>query len=167
MPMCLQEALAIAYPNLSDMDMKRCLFFLGSTDLLGGMALTSKNMNEMSKHNILWTLRSTEDPLAASGAAIMARRRHVLENGQTYGINPPTNAQAAQDAFAWFRFVVEVTREGLRREGGQALLAAAKGGNVGKVKLLCWAMVDLGAHDGVSVHAVVYVCVCGWSGRQV
>ena len=134
------------------MALMRILFYLDRPHLLLVVAVASKHMNGMAKHDVLWRLTIT-DKRDTSGVALLAKSCKLLEKGAEYGIASPTDAQLAAlgnpNTHLWFRFHIDVTREGLRREeGGKAVLTAAERGDVPKLRKLLWAMVDIEARDG-------------------
>ena len=141
------------------MALMRILFYLDGPHLLLVVAVASKHMNGMAKHDVLWRLTIT-DKRDTSAVALLAESCKLLEMGAEYGIASPTDAQVAAlgnpNAHPWFRFHIDVTREGLRREysreeGGKAVLTSAKGGDVPKLRKLLWAMVNIEARDRVSI----------------
>eukprot|EP00618_Florenciella_parvula_P012394 CAMPEP_0119483234 /NCGR_PEP_ID=MMETSP1344-20130328/10732_1 /TAXON_ID=236787 /ORGANISM="Florenciella parvula, Strain CCMP2471" /LENGTH=876 /DNA_ID=CAMNT_0007517711 /DNA_START=56 /DNA_END=2683 /DNA_ORIENTATION=+ len=132
------------------MALLRILFYLDRPDLLLVVAVLSKHMNDMAKHNVLWRLSPAdkEDTQDMSGVAILAQGYGLLEKAAKYGLSPPTDEQAAQGGSLCYLFYIDVTQEDIRRcEGGSALLTAAKGGDVPKLRKLLWAMVDIEARD--------------------
>ena len=141
--------------RMMPMALMRILFYLDRHHLLLVVAVASKHMNSMAKHDVLWRLTIT-DKRDTSGVALLATSCKLLEMGAEYGIASPTDAQVAAlgnpNAHPWFRFHIEMAREGLRREeGGEAVLTAAKGGDVPKLRKLLWAMVNIEARDRVSI----------------
>ena len=137
--------------RMMPMALMRILFYLDQPHLLLVVAVASKHMNGMAKHDVLWRLTIT-DKRDTSGVALLAKSCELLEKGAEYGIASPTDAQLAAlgnpNTHLWFRFHIDVTREGIRREkGGEAVLTAAKGGDVPKLRKLLWAMVNIEARD--------------------
>eukprot|EP00618_Florenciella_parvula_P012877 CAMPEP_0119466134 /NCGR_PEP_ID=MMETSP1344-20130328/926_1 /TAXON_ID=236787 /ORGANISM="Florenciella parvula, Strain CCMP2471" /LENGTH=466 /DNA_ID=CAMNT_0007498431 /DNA_START=373 /DNA_END=1773 /DNA_ORIENTATION=+ len=131
---------------LNDILIIRVLFYLDRPDLLLIAAVLSKDMNKNTKSDLLWRLTITERH-DMSAMVISANRHNVSTMGPGYGLATPTDGQAAEGEHLWYGFYMSVTREGLHREGGSALLTAAKGGDVAKLGKLLWAMVDVEARS--------------------
>mmetsp|Transcript_110310 Transcript_110310/g.321257 ORF Transcript_110310/g.321257 Transcript_110310/m.321257 type:complete len:104 (+) Transcript_110310:133-444(+) len=72
---------------LPDTILKRCLFYLNRGDLLLVAAVLSK-----------WRL-TIDDQWDKSSTVIAGQRERLLDQAPAYGIAPPTDEQAAQDAF--------------------------------------------------------------------
>mmetsp|Transcript_110311 Transcript_110311/g.321259 ORF Transcript_110311/g.321259 Transcript_110311/m.321259 type:complete len:115 (+) Transcript_110311:133-477(+) len=83
---------------LPDTILKRCLFYLNRGDLLLVAAVLSKYANEVAKHNMIWRL-TIDDQWDKSSTVIAGQRERLLDQAPAYGIAPPTDEQAAQDAF--------------------------------------------------------------------
>ena len=189
-PLALPEqALSlILLGRMMPMALMRILFYLDRPDLLLVVAVASKHMNRMAKHDVLWRLSLTTtdkpDTQDMSGVALNAQRVRwrtpcwlgpvkMLEEGAKYGHFPPTDEQVVTldnpNAQLWFRFHVDVVRESVWREGLDALMDATRAGNVGKLRLLLWGMVrpftsgrhyyDL--HDRFQMTALMYAALEG------
>ena len=139
--------------RMMPMALLRILFYLDRPDLLLIVAVLSKHMNNMAKHDVLWRLSTTdqEDTHDVSGVAILAKGCNLLEKGAEHGIASPTDEQVAAhnpNTQLWYPFHMDVIRAGIRhREGPEALPAAALVGDVPKLRLLLWAMVDIEARS--------------------
>ena len=75
----------------------RVFFFLDCSELLLIAALLSKDMDKITKSDLLWRLTTT-DPYNMSAMVILANRHNVLTTGPEYGLTPPTDGQAAEGA---------------------------------------------------------------------
>ena len=82
------------------MALLRILFYLDRPGLLRVVAVLSKHMNDMAKHDVLWRLvpADKEDTQDMSGVAILAKEYELLEKAAKCGYTPPTDEQAAQGA---------------------------------------------------------------------
>ena len=88
------------------------------------------------------TLQHTPPPHPHPTTTTTTTTTPTLTTNPTPTLPPPGD-------YLWYRFYIDVTRAGFHREGGNALVTAAKGGDVPKLRKLLWAMVDTGAR-GVS-----------------
>ena len=133
---------------LNDTLIIRILFNLDRSDLLLIAALLSKDMDKITKSDLLWRLTTT-DPYNMSAIVILANRHNVQTMGPEYGLTIPTDEQAAQGEHLWYQFNKDMINA-VRDEGDEALLDAAKDDDVSKLNMLIWANVNLEARNEVS-----------------